>query len=143
MNIISVMDICWDNISIWECQLFRPTKNEVFWRRHILYFMRYIYIFLQCIPNSSTTIQYLQWRKMISFERNQVSRERVSLLFTSGSDRTLNFEYFCHTSIITNFDIFNLEPTLFMASRTSRSSSLGTHCDFVCIRVFRVCTTET
>lgn len=53
MNIISVMNISWDNISIWECQLFRATKNEVFWRRHILNFMRYIFfynVYLTALP---------------------------------------------------------------------------------------------
>jgi len=63
--------------------------------------------FLRCTYTTFTA-------KKNDFSRTEpgVWGARVTVVYFRFRD---NFECFCHTSIITNFDIFNLEPTLFVA----------------------------
>lgn len=134
LNIISVMDVCWDNISIWECQLFRPTKKEVFWRRHILYFVRYIFFlyntYLTALPPYNI---YSEEKWFLSNGTKCLGSACHCCLLPVPTKLRILLSNVHHNQ----FWHFQFRTDTLMASRTSRSSLLGTYCNFICIPVFR------
>lgn len=102
-------------------------KKKVSWRRCIPYFMWRFFLRCTYLPPHTTFTA-----KKNDFLRTEpgVWGARVTVVYFRFQD---NFERFYHTSIITNFDVFNLVPTLFVSSRVLQIHPRSELCsDFAC-----------